>query len=78
MTQIYAIWSISDPHHFSYGPYLPDLSAECANLPRLTGVVWRWAQCAFCGTAAAAKHPGKARQVFADLVAKANQVAKAQ
>ncbi len=28
--------------------------------------------------AAAAKHPGKAKQVFADLVAKANQVAKAQ
>ena len=28
--------------------------------------------------ASAAKHPGKAKQVFADLVAKANQVAKAQ
>ena len=28
--------------------------------------------------AAAAKHPGKAKQVFADLVAKASQVAKAQ
>ena len=28
--------------------------------------------------AGAAKHPGKAKQVFADLVAKANQVAKAQ
>jgi len=28
--------------------------------------------------AAAAKHPGKAKQVFADLVAKANPLAKAQ
>lgn len=28
--------------------------------------------------AALAKHPGKAKQAFADLVAKANQVAKAQ